>query len=116
MEANLNEVEWVQSIYDQLNIIEEKRLIIVFHGQLYQRHLIRDFNKKILPHSFQVGELMLKRLSFIHSDHRGKWNPNYEGPFVVKKTFSGGALILTIMDGDDFPMLVNSDMVKKYYV
>lgn len=36
MEADLNEAEWVQSIYDKLNLIEEKCLTDVFHGQLYQ--------------------------------------------------------------------------------
>lgn len=30
-------------------------------------------------------------------------------------SFSGGTLILTIMDGDDLPMPVNFDIVKNYY-
>jgi len=34
---------------------------------------------------------------------------------VVKKAFSGGALILTKMDGEDLPLPVNSDAVKKFY-
>jgi hypothetical protein len=34
---------------------------------------------------------------------------------VVKKAFSGGALILTNMDGKDLPRPINSDVVKKYY-
>ncbi|XP_050889360.1 uncharacterized protein LOC127094584 [Lathyrus oleraceus] len=34
MEADLDEAEWVQSRYDQLNLIEEKRLTAVCHGQL----------------------------------------------------------------------------------
>ena len=35
MEAKLEEVEWVQTRYDQLNLIEEKRLKALCHGQLY---------------------------------------------------------------------------------
>lgn len=105
----------MQSRYDQLNLIEEKRLTFVCHCQLYQRCLKRDFDKKILPRPFQVGELVLKILYPTHSDPRGKWNPNYEGPFIVKKAFAVRALILTIMDGDDLPMPINSDVVKKYY-
>ena len=31
----------------------------------------------------------------------------------MKKAFSGGALLLTRMDGDDLPRPVNSDSVKK---
>jgi len=48
-------------------------------------------------------------------DHRGKWTPNYEGPYVVNKAFSGGILILTNMDGKDLSLPINSDAVKKYY-
>ena len=55
---------------------------------------------------------MLKRI-LPQNDRRGKWTPNYEGPFVVKKVFSGGALLLTTMDGEDFPSPVNADAVKK---
>ena len=35
--------------------------------------------------------------------------------YVVKKAFSGGALILTEMDGKKFPGPINADIVKKYY-
>ena len=34
MEAKLEEVEWIQTRYDQLNLIEEKRLTLC-HNQLY---------------------------------------------------------------------------------
>ena len=45
----------------------------------------------------------------------GKWTPAYEGSFVVKKVFFGGAIMLTTMDGEDFPHPVNTYIVKKYY-
>ena len=41
--------------------------------------------------------------------------PNYEGPFIVKKAFSGWALILTNMDREELSQPVNADRVKKYY-
>ncbi|XP_017644327.1 uncharacterized protein LOC108484965 [Gossypium arboreum] len=46
---------------------------------------------------------------------RGKWMPNWEGPYVVKKAFSRGALILAKMDGKSQPNPVNADSVKKYF-
>ena len=58
---------------------------------------------------------MLKKILPIHSDPRGKWTPNYDGPYVVKKAFSGGALVLTNMDGDELPHPVNAEAVKKYF-
>ena len=48
-------------------------------------------------------------------DHRGKFAPTYEGPYVVKKAFSGGALILAGMDRHDFNMPTNSDAVIQYF-
>ena len=62
------------------------------------------------------GDLVVKKIISIQKDRRGKWMPNYEGPYVVKKVFSGGALILTRMDGEELPLPVNSDAVKKFYI
>ncbi|CAL0322726.1 unnamed protein product [Lupinus luteus] len=114
-ESKLKESEWIQARYDQLNLIEEKRLVAMCHGQLYQKRLMKAYAKKVRPRHFQEGDLVLKKILPIQKDHRGKWTPNYEGPFVVKRAFSGGALILTNMDGNDLPLSVNSDAVKKYY-
>ena len=58
---------------------------------------------------------MLRKIMSLSSDSRGKWTPNYEGPYVVKKTFSGGALILETMDGEEFPRPLNANVVKKYF-
>ena len=53
--------------------------------------MIKAFNKKVRRHVYQVGDL------------------------VIKKIFSGDAIILTTMDGDDLPHPVNTDIVKIYY-
>ncbi|XP_052736650.1 uncharacterized protein LOC128197859 [Vigna angularis] len=115
LETQLEEAEWVQARFNQLNLIEEKRLTAVCHGQLYQRRMKKAFDKKVHPRDFHEGELVLKKILPIQRDFRGKWTPNYEGPFVVKRAFSGGALILTRMDGEELPLPVNSDAVKKFY-
>ncbi|XP_022764236.1 uncharacterized protein LOC111309440 [Durio zibethinus] len=114
-EVELEEAEWIRERYEQLNFIEEKRLTALCHGQLYQRRMMRAHDKKTRPRCFREGELVLKRILPIQHDSRGKWTPNWEGPYVVKRAFSGGALILTEMDGNDLPHPVNSDAVKKYY-
>ncbi|XP_052725995.1 uncharacterized protein LOC128194433 [Vigna angularis] len=115
LETQLEEAEWVQARFDQLNLIEEKILTTACHGQLYQRRMKKAFDKKVHPREFHEGELVLKKILPIQRDFRGKWTPNYEGPFVVKRAFSGGALILTRMDGEELPLPVNSDAVKKFY-
>ena len=98
-----------------MNLIVEKRLAAVCHGQMYQKHMIKAFNKKIKHRVYQAGDLIIKRIILPQGDPRGKWTPTYEGPFVVKKVFSGCAMMLTTMDGKDFPHPVNTNIVKKYY-
>ena len=73
------------------------------------------FNKNVHPCKFSEGDIVLKKVSQAQKDHRGKWAPNYEGPFVVKKAFSGGALLLANMDDEELPLPVNFDIVKRYY-
>ena len=58
---------------------------------------------------------MLKRIRQNRQDSCEKWSLNWERPYVVKKAFSGGALILTEMDGKEFSSPINADIVKKYY-
>ena len=36
-EAGLGEDIWIQTRLDQLNLIDEKRLDVVYHGQMYQK-------------------------------------------------------------------------------
>uniref|UniRef100_A0A2N9HMZ8 Integrase catalytic domain-containing protein n=1 Tax=Fagus sylvatica TaxID=28930 RepID=A0A2N9HMZ8_FAGSY len=113
---NLEEAEWAQARYEQLNFIDEKRLAALCHGQLYQRRIERAYNKKARPRTFQPGDLVLKKRNMALSDPRGKFAPSYEGPYVVKKAFSGGAIILADMDGEEFRSPINSDSVIKYHV
>ena len=115
--ARLDEAEWVYNRFDQLNLINEKRLTAICHGQLYQRRMKKAFDKKVRPWNFQAGDLVLKRiLPPNNTDARGKWTPNYEGPYVVKKVFSRGSMMLTTMDGEYFSHPVNAALVKKYFV
>ena len=88
---------------------------VICHGQLYQKRMMRAYDKKIQPRQFQERKLVLKRIPQNRQDPRKKWSPNWEGPYVMKKTFSGGALILAEMDEKDFSSPINADIVKKYY-
>ena len=76
---------------------------------------MRAYDKKIQSKQFQEGELVFKRIPQNRQDPREKWSPNWEGPYVVKKAFLEGALILAKMDGKEFFSPINVDIVKKYY-
>ena len=115
LDVKLDEAEWIRTRFNELSLIEEKRMAAICHGQLYQSRMKRAFDQKVRPRCFQVGDLVLKRILPPQTDHRGKWTPNYDGPYIVTKVFDGGALMLATMDGENFTSPVNSDAVKKYF-
>ena len=108
-------MEWAQARFNQLNLIEGKRLAAISHGRLYLKWVKNDSDKKVHSCRFSEGDLVLKKVSQALKDNREKWAPNYEGPFIVKRAFSGGALVLANMDVEELPSPVNSDVVKRYY-
>jgi hypothetical protein len=75
--------------------------------------MVKAYNKKFRLRVFKEEDLALNKILLIWGEDQSKRAPNYEGPYMVKKAFSRGALILTMMDIDDVSKLVNSDVVKK---
>uniref|UniRef100_A0A2N9IPD2 Reverse transcriptase domain-containing protein n=1 Tax=Fagus sylvatica TaxID=28930 RepID=A0A2N9IPD2_FAGSY len=71
-QTQLEEAEWAQARYEQLNFIDEKRLAALCHGQLYQRRIERAYNKKARPRTFQPGDLVLKKRNMALSDSTRK--------------------------------------------
>ena len=46
----------------------------------------------------------------------GKWSPNWEGPYRIKRCASGNAYILeTLGGGEEFDRAINEKYLKKYY-
>ena len=76
-ESELKELEWSQARFDQLNLIEGKRLSAMSHGHLYQKRVKNAFDKKVCTRRFSEGDLVLKKVSQALKDNRGKWAPNY---------------------------------------
>ncbi|XP_060182457.1 uncharacterized protein LOC132612143 [Lycium barbarum] len=66
-EAELKDAEWFKNYYEQLAMIEEKRMVTVCHGQLYRQRMSRAFNKIVRTLLFQIRKFVLKRV-FPHQE------------------------------------------------
>jgi len=97
-------------------MISEKKLVTICHHQLYKRRIAKVHDRKVRPREFKKWDLVLRKNLPLPGEDHSQWAPNYEGPYVVKKAFLGGALLFTKMDEEDLPMLINSDSVKRYYI
>ena len=62
LESEIPEVDWLQNRYDQLCMIDEKRLKALYHIQGYQTRLRKTFNKKVRARDLKIGDLVLKEI------------------------------------------------------
>ena len=60
LKSEIPKVDWLQSKYDQLCMIDEKRLKSLYHIQGYQRRFRKAFDKKARTRDLKLGDLVLK--------------------------------------------------------
>ncbi|XP_070026340.1 uncharacterized protein [Nicotiana sylvestris] len=61
-EVELSDAEWIRSRYEQLSLIDGKRMNAVCHDQLYQNRMSKAFNKRVKPRQFAPSQLALKKI------------------------------------------------------
>lgn len=81
----------------ELELIQERRQNAFDHLKVYQQRICQSYNHKVKPRIFQVGELVLKENPRNQADRekKGKFEPNWLGPFVVTTVFGSGAYQLS---------------------
>ena len=116
LEQHISETEWVQSRFDHLSLLDERRLRETDHVQAYQRKMARAFKKRVKPRPLQRGDLVLRILRGLAGDPRGKFRPTWSGPYIIRELTPEGATRLTDLDGNQFAEPTNVDQLKKYYI
>ncbi|RVW60153.1 hypothetical protein CK203_092315 [Vitis vinifera] len=71
--------------FDQLNLLDERRLRAADHVRAYQRKMARAFKKRVKPRPLQIGDLVLKVIRGLIRDPRGKFRPNWSGPYFIRE-------------------------------
>ena len=115
LEHQIAEMDWLQASYDQLNLLDEKRLRVIDHMHAYQRKMVRAFRKRVKSRKFQKGDLVLKVLRGLINDPMGKFRPSWSGPFAIRESNQEGAAWLTDLDENQFSGPINVDQLKKFY-
>ena len=115
LKQQISEAEWTQSRYDQLSLLDERRLRATDHVQTYHRKMTHAFRKMVKPRKFQKGDLVLKVNKGLIGDPRGKFRPTWSGSYVIRDLIQEGATRLTNLDGNQFMKPVNMNQLKKFY-
>jgi hypothetical protein len=76
------------------------------------------YNKKIKLKVFQVGDLVWEAVlpSGTKDAAYGKWSLNWHGPYRIDQVLPGNAYMLEELDGVKFPVAVNGQHLKMYFL
>ncbi|XP_075098858.1 uncharacterized protein LOC142175767 [Nicotiana tabacum] len=101
IQEGLTSKENTQLRLADLEALDEKRLEAQQKLECYQARLARAFNKKVQPRSFQVGDLVLavRRPIILNKRIGDKFTSKWDGPYVMKETYSSGAYKIVDKDG-----------------
>ena len=91
---------------NDLNTVDELRESAVIHIASYQRRLSNSYNKRVKPRTFQLGDLVLRRVFENTVDpNAGKFQPNWEGPYIVTRACESESYALDKLDGTLVPRM-----------
>ena len=101
----------------ELESLDDKRLQAQQQIELYQARITRAFNKKVKERTFKKGDLVLavRRHMVMTHKTKEKFQPKWEGPFVVESVYSNRAYRLITPYGDMLMLPFNGKFLKKYY-
>ncbi|KAL0455176.1 UNVERIFIED_CONTAM: hypothetical protein Slati_0856800 [Sesamum latifolium] len=86
---------------ENLDLIEELRKKAFQRVQRYKNIMINSYNKRVKSRSFQVGDLVLRRVDALKPI--GKLNLTWEGPYKVTSVIGKGAYELEDPEGRPLP-------------
>uniref|UniRef100_A0A2N9G140 Uncharacterized protein n=1 Tax=Fagus sylvatica TaxID=28930 RepID=A0A2N9G140_FAGSY len=72
------------NLHKDLDLVEERRDLAMVHLAAYQQRMRREHNKNVKPRTFQIGDLVLRKvMANTRRPNEGKLGPNWEGPYKV---------------------------------
>ena len=86
------EEEAEEARQDNVDLLEEGRLLALSRSGIYQQSLRRYHNRKVRPRSFQEGDLVLRLIQRTAGQH--KLLAPWEGPFIISKVLDNDSYYL----------------------
>ncbi|RWW49659.1 hypothetical protein BHE74_00044145, partial [Ensete ventricosum] len=93
-----------QQLYENLDILEEKRADAHLRTLAYRRAVTKLYNHRVRPQLVKMGDLVLQKAKVSDPTRsRGKLAPNWEGPYRVVEVVREGTYTLATMEGRGLP-------------
>ncbi|XP_071727889.1 uncharacterized protein [Rutidosis leptorrhynchoides] len=114
--ANFDESTNADGICENLNFIEERRLMATIREANNKQQITKYYNKKVRALAFDVGEWVLRNNEASRAEKQGKLGPNWEGPYQIVGINAVGSYKLQDIEGRNIPNAWHATLLKRYYV
>jgi hypothetical protein len=96
-----------------LDSIEEHRVAALMRHTWYEQQLCRYHDRNVRERSFNVGDLVLRRIQSTKGMH--KLSAPWEGPFIVMEVVKPSTYRLQWADGQSVPNVWNIEHLRRFY-
>jgi hypothetical protein len=105
---DLDVVVYHNLMMDNIDEVTDKRMRTLKEIKDKAR-VARDYNKKVRPKSFQVGELVWKMILPLGTKDIKfrKWSSSWEGPYKIVKVIAGNSYMVESLQGTPSPRALN---------
>ena len=105
-----------EQLHLNLDLIDEVRMDTEQRTTRYKNLMARQYDAMVKPRSFNIGDLVLKRVSLsTKNPAHGKLGPNWGGPYRVINCKRKGSYYLEALDGRKLEYPWNVEHLRRYY-
>ncbi|XP_071727738.1 uncharacterized protein [Rutidosis leptorrhynchoides] len=113
--ANFDETANNDALCENLNFVEEHRLMAAIREANNKQQIAKYYNKKVRALAFDVGGWVLRNNEASRTENVGKLGPNWDGPYQIIAINAVGSYKLADIDGRTIPNAWHATLLKRYY-
>ena len=106
--------DYVQAMFQEHEDLDEKRLEALNNIILEKKKIARLYDKRTKGRTYGEGDLVWKAMLPLDAPGKPKFEPRWEGPFVIDRIVGRGAYQLMSLEGEPHPNPINGRYLKKY--
>ena len=116
LRTDIPEQSNTEYVIKDLDMANELRETTAMRIASYHRRIANLYNRRVKPRFFQSGDLVLRKVfKNIANPLAEKFQPNWEGPYIVTRAGESGSYALNKLDGTPVPRMWNAMHLKRYY-
>ena len=105
-----------EELHLNLDLIDEVRMDTEQRTARYKNLMARQYDAMVKPRSFNIGDLVIKRVSLATKNPaHGKLGPQWGGPYRVINCKRKGSYYLEALDGRKLEYPWNVEHLRRYY-